>query len=102
MSTSSDSAPGADASVIAPLRRLVHDLANAVQAQDLAAFHEGARAVATEATRVGAPEVAAAATALLAQRPADDDAWDDAVGPVRAVQQAMRALRARLEGAPPG
>ncbi|MCU0646744.1 MAG: PAS domain-containing protein [Gemmatimonadaceae bacterium] len=83
---------------LAALRRLVHDLANAVQAQDLAWFHRGAQQAAAEADRVDAPDVATASRALLAITPTTEDDWDDVVTAVRAVQQAMRAVKARVDG----
>ncbi|MCU0633335.1 MAG: PAS domain-containing protein [Gemmatimonadaceae bacterium] len=91
--------PDASAS-LAPLRRLVHDLANAVQAQDLEWFHRGARQAADEADRMHAPDVVATARALLAHHPVSEDEWDDIVLAVRRVQQAMRALKARYDADP--
>lgn len=96
-----DSLPPIDPTApLARLRRLVHDLANAVQAQDLAWFHRGAHDAAAEAHRLEATAVAQAASALLAHHPATDDDWDDVVLAVRRVQQELRALRARLEPEP--
>lgn len=94
-SVSASPHPSSPDQALAVLRRFVHDLANAVQAQDLAWFHRGARQAADEAAERGAPAVEAAARELLAMRPATDDEWDDVVVAVRKVQSAMRALKER-------
>jgi PAS domain S-box-containing protein len=90
---SAESLPPAEP--LAALRRLVHDVANAVQAQDLDWFHRGARLAADEAARASAPEVQDASLALLTHFPRTEDDWDDVVIAVRGVQQAMRVVKAR-------
>jgi PAS domain S-box-containing protein len=92
-SVSASPLPSSPDHPLALLRRFVHDLANAVQAQDLAWFHRGARQAAEEAAARGAPAVEAAARELLTMRPETDDDWDDVVVAVRQVQAAMRALK---------
>jgi PAS domain S-box-containing protein len=96
-SVSASSLPSSPDHPLALLRRFVHDLANAVQAQDQAWFHRGARQVADEAATRGATAVEAAARRLLTMRPTTDDDWDDVVVAVRDVQTAMRALKERFE-----
>jgi hypothetical protein len=95
---SAESPPPAEP--LAALRRLVHDVANAVQAQDLDWFHRGARLAADEAGRASAPEVQETSLALLTHFPRTEDDWDDVVIAVRGVQQAMRVVKARTTTPP--